>query len=266
MAEAYLTPQKSNKKRKISENSSKGKKKMDLLASALSITGSLPSTNASLTTSTLPSIQETVGMNSLGVESNLSTNISQQPSQATSSDQDSNPVLKHSYHIGGKRYLIFYGNGAIEEVILKKWDGEKVLNKGVRLNLSRFIMILHNVEAINQTLQKIIEGESVKTKIHIGGGYYLSCNTPYKTVGIRLWKLNNSGELYPTNEGQTLKQKEWLEFIKIANEYYASKIEIFTHVPCLLQQDKPGHNKILCPECSVEDPSPQGRVNYDIPI
>ena len=45
-------------------------------------------------------------------------------------------VIKKTFHIGGKRYLVFYGRfGQIEEVIVKEWDGEKVINLGVRLNI-----------------------------------------------------------------------------------------------------------------------------------
>ena len=44
-------------------------------------------------------------------------------------------------------------------------------------------MILHNVEIINHTLEKILKGEDgLNSRIHIGASYYLSVNSPYKTV------------------------------------------------------------------------------------
>ena len=74
-------------------------------------------------------------------------------------------VTKKIFHIGGKRYLVFYGRfGQIEEVIVKEWDGEKVINSGVRLNISKFLMILHNVEVINQSMERIFKGEQEISK------------------------------------------------------------------------------------------------------
>ena len=60
----------------------------------------------------------------------------------------------------------------------------------VKLNLSRFVMILiHNVEIIDHTLDKILEGKpNVDKRIHIGGSFNLFTNSPYKTVAIRVWK------------------------------------------------------------------------------
>ena len=61
--------------------------------------------------------------------------------------------------------------------------------EGVKLNLSRFLMILHNAEIIDHTIDKILKGaQDQETKIHIGASYYLSANSPYKTVAIRMWK------------------------------------------------------------------------------
>ena len=47
--------------------------------------------------------------------------------------------------------------------------------EGVRLNLSRFIMILHNIEIIDHTIDKMLKGDQdLDTKIHIGASYYFS--------------------------------------------------------------------------------------------
>ena len=96
--------------------------------------------------------------------------------------------------------MVFYGpSGSIEEIYIKEWDGEKVTKEGVRLNLSRFLMILHNAEIIDHTIDKILKGaQDQDTKIHIGASYYPSPNSPYKTVAIRVWKKGGTGELFPT--------------------------------------------------------------------
>ena len=183
-------------------------------------------------------------------------------------DEGHMEVIKKTYHIGGKRYLVFHGRyGQIEDIIIKEWDGEKVTNPGVKLNISRFLMILHNAEVINQSMERILKGErEISKRIHLGGGFYLTCNSPYKTIGIRLWKNNASGQLYPTTEGQTLKFTEWEEFVKISNKMFSERVELFIHIPCLMQSDKEGHNKLTCPECGQFDPKPMGEVSFDIPI
>ena len=98
------------------------------------------------------------------------------------------------------------------------------------------------------------------------GGFYVTCNSPYKTIGIRLWKNNASGNLYPTAEGQTLKFAVWQEFVKIGNKMFSERMELYTYIPCLIQMDKEGHNKLTCPECGHFDRKPQGEVSFDIPI
>ena len=63
-----------------------------------------------------------------------------------------NQIYRKNYHLGGRKYVIFYGAaGIIEEIYIKEWDGEKVTMEGVKLNLSRFLMILHNVEIIERS-------------------------------------------------------------------------------------------------------------------
>ena len=104
-----------------------------------------------------------------------------------------NKPYRKNYHLGGKKYAIFYGErDLIDHIQIKEWDGKVVLKEGVKLNRSRFIMILHNVEIINHTLEKILKGEEgLNSRIHIGGSYYLSVNSPYKTVAIRMWRMGN---------------------------------------------------------------------------
>ena len=43
-------------------------------------------------------------------------------------------------------------------------------------------------------------------------------------------------------------------------------MEIFTHVPCLMQPEQAGHNKAFCDECCESDKTPMGEVDFDIPL
>ena len=59
---------------------------------------------------------------------------------------------------------------------------------------------------------------------------------------------------------------EWDEFTKISNKIYSERMEIFTHIPCLMQSDQPGHNKVFCAECCESIKAPMGEVDFDIPL
>ena len=106
---------------------------------------------------------------------------------------------------------------------------------------------------------KILKGEQdLDVKIHIGGSFYLSANSPYKTIAIRVWKQGGTGQLFPTKLGISLS----INFCKVGNNMYAEKMEIFTLIPCLMQSHKEGHNKLSCSECAENDQEAMG----DIPI
>ena len=183
-------------------------------------------------------------------------------------NQTVNQIYRKNYHLGGRKYVIFYGaGGIIEEIYIKEWDGEKVTMEGVKLNLSRFLMILHNVEIIDHTIDKILKGaQDQDTKIHIGASYYLSANSPYKTVAIRMWRKGASGDLFPAKLGISLTLNQWREFCKISNILYVERMEIFTFIPCIMEPGKKGHNKLKCIECADIDQAPMGEVDFDIPI
>ena len=128
-------------------------------------------------------------------------------------------------------------------------------------------MILHNMEILNHSLDKVSKGEEgLNSRIHIGGSYYISVNSPYKTVAIRSWRKGGNGEYLITKNGITLNCGEWSEFTKISNRMCSERMEVFTHVPCLMQPDQPGHSKAFCAECCDSDKSPMGEVDFDIPL
>ena len=142
-----------------------------------------------------------------------------------------------------------------------------VTNPGIKLNISRLVVLLHFSESMSHGLQAICKGDrTVEKKIHLGACYYLTCNSPYKSVAIRLWRQNAKGELFPTTQGISPKPKEWDEVVKISNQMYAERMEIYTCVPCLIHPDKANHNKLTCEECAHLDETPRGEVDIDIPL
>ena len=86
-----------------------------------------------------------------------------------------------------------------------------------------------------------VKGEKeIEKKVHIGGFYYVACNIPYKSVGIRKWKTNAKGDLFPTTED--CKPKEWEEFLKVCSQMYSERMAMYTCIPCLIQPDQPNHS------------------------
>ena len=90
-------------------------------------------------------------------------------------------------------------------------------------------------------------------------GYYLSCASPYKSVGIRLWKLG-AVKLFATNQGINLKMNEWMEMIDVKNDMYVERLDFFRCVSCLIQPNQPGHNPNTCTECIQNSDVSRGKV------
>ena len=103
--------------------------------------------------------------------SDMTSTLSQRNLEEMELNLNINQTYKKTYHLGGRKYVVYYGpKGLIEEIYIKEWDGEKVTMEGIKLNLSRFVVILHNVEIIDHTIDNILKGEQdIDVKIHIGG-------------------------------------------------------------------------------------------------
>ena len=183
--------------------------------------------------------------------------------------ESSLPVAyRRTFHLGSKKYVVFHGEvGQVQSIHLKEWDGQNVTNPGIKLNISKLVVLVHFSEIINQALQAIVKGDkAIEKKVHVGGSYYVACNSPYKSVGIRKWKTNAKGDLFPTTEGISCKPKEWEEFLKVCNQMYSERMELYTYVPCLIQPDQPQHNRLTCEECGHLDESARGEVDVEIPL
>ena len=277
MADAHATTPKNPKRRKMTENSGKTKKNLDILSASMGNVGLIHTTPSTLSGVTTAATSATAAATAVAATAAAAASsnpghisaMNQSGIEGSNQGQNGQNLFKKIYHLGGIRYLIFHGHsGVVEEVILKEWDAARDINKkGVKLNLSKLIMILHNVEIINQAISKIQNGEpEVDVKIHIGQSHYLTCDSEFNTVGVRIWRKFGEGEMKPTKTGQNMSFAQWKEFAKVANEYYATHMEIFTFVPCLLNPYKPDHDRQNCKECGKEEASPQGEVNFDIPI
>ena len=177
-------------------------------------------------------------------------------------------VVRKTYFIGGQKYLIFWGNkGFITDIYIKEFVNGKVINEGVHLNISKMLVILNYVDYMKEPIGRINNGEKdINVKHHIGAGYHISCNSPYKSVGIRLWEKSLRGKIFPTQKGISLKFPEWTELLRVFQEIFLTHQEIYTASSCLLDKDKPNHDASQCQECiSMETPA-LGEVDIMIPL
>ena len=112
---------------------------------------------------------------------------------------------------------------------------------------------------MKEPIQRINNGEKdVNIKYHIGAGYHISCNSPYKNVGIRQWEKSLSG----------LRREfpEWVELMRVFDDIFLTHKEVYLASSCLLDKDKPNHDPSKCDECiSMESPA-LGQVDIIIPL
>ena len=89
-----------------------------------------------------------------------------------------------TFHLGSKKYAVFHGEaGQVQSIHLREWDGEIFTNPGIKLNISKMVVLVHSSELINHDLQAILKcDKEIEKKVHIGGSYYVVCNSPYKSV------------------------------------------------------------------------------------
>ena len=140
-------------------------------------------------------------------------------------------------------------------------------NKEIKLSVPKLVVILHYVEFIMSSIQKKFDGKrEVDSSYHLRSSICVTCASPYRNVSIRFWKTAN-GKRYPTPEGISFKFNEWDEFIKVAQRIYTEYSEIYSCEPCILDEDRSGHDMNTCEECkSALETFCRGEVKEDISL
>ena len=246
----------------VKSNNVSKKRKSDVLGLSKS-KKSLASTSASKITETFEDSLSSLLMSNLPT-----TEYTDNKSDQTNPNECAAAFIKRTFHLGGRKYIIFQGShGLIENIYLKEWEDGEVKNPGIKLSIPKLVVILHYVEFIMTAIRKISEGkEAVDSSYHIGSGIYVTCTTPYRNVSIRFWNTSN-GKRYPTPQGISFNFSEWDEFIKVAQRMYSEYTEIYSCQPCILDEDKSGHKAETCDECRTSQGTDiRGEVNEDIPL
>ena len=80
-------------------------------------------------------------------------------------------TYRRTFHLASKKYVVFHGEaGQVQSIHLKEWVGQIVTNPGIKLNISKLVILVHFSELINHVLQAILKGDKgIEEKVHIGG-------------------------------------------------------------------------------------------------
>ena len=53
-------------------------------------------------------------------------------------------TYRRTFHLGSKKYVVFHGEaGQVQSIHLKEWDGQIVPNPGIKLNISKLVVLVH---------------------------------------------------------------------------------------------------------------------------
>lgn len=144
-------------------------------------------------------------------------------------------------------------------VDIRQWIPETPTSKryptkaGVSLPLSRYKALEVQIPLISTALKKCLEKKDpVALKIHLGGNIFVTVNTPFTCVNLRLWYLNEAGDLRPSYRGIALRSQEWQQFCDISGVIYDFVPELVDITTC-----SESHNTrmqgLRCRECNPND-------------
>ncbi len=87
-------------------------------------------------------------------------------------------------------------------------------SKTIVLPLKRWVKFVKIFHEICEVLLAFTRGEQVDYMKHIGGGFQVCVNTPYRCVNIRKFCQSASGmEIQPTKHGIAMRFDDWYSFI-----------------------------------------------------
>ena len=90
--------------------------------------------------------------------------------------------------------------------------------KGIALDLRRFKSLLLRMDEIREAVSKLIGGEKVNERIHLGDAIFVTVQSPYRCVQIRRYYSLDGKEL-PGRKGIVIRcGDEWANFSKGMNE------------------------------------------------
>jgi hypothetical protein len=183
------------------------------------------------------------------------------PSQAQWNMELNDQELLQSANIIEKDLFKFYlSNGEDRSVtviffrdtdylLFEQWG--KNSYKRVKVYLKQWLEVCDCTERAYKELEKLCKGEKdVSYRQHIGSNMYVDIHAPYRCVHIRRFLPNNKGELKATEEGVSLRLREFDELCNKMQEI-ADLTELNKVVRCLDQSDHANRMGFLaCSNCN----------------
>ena len=134
-----------------------------------------------------------------------------------------------------------------------KRDGSLIpTKKGIALSPMRWMSLISLAERIEDTLEKIKKGETVKERYPVSGPVFVQMSSPFWTVHVREWfKDPKDGAVKPGCKGIMLKHGEWAKLMQCSSAIYTNMPELSTIRPCYLEDDHMNQEgAMMCSECN----------------
>jgi len=144
------------------------------------------------------------------------------------------------------RATYYKGQPRIDIRRWKKLKDERVIptKKGVSLPPQRWLRLINERERVDKLLERVMSGENICERIHIGGPLYGEVKYPFWTVQLReMYMDKKSGEIKHSKRGIILTSSEWRYIMNAAEEIKEKMPHVSNSIPCYLQDD---HNNQVC--------------------
>ena len=117
----------------------------------------------------------------------------------------------------------------------------------VSIELQRWYKMRQAEEHVKAQIQEILSGNSVESKVHLGGLYFIQVSSRYSNVQIRQYAMPNTGpkRLYATKFGISMSIPEYAYFSCLVEEFTKRIKRYKSLVPCFTRAS----HSDSCVEC-----------------
>ena len=142
---------------------------------------------------------------------------------------------------------------------LRKWtkSGEKLIptTKGIRMSLECFVRLVRLRDVSQEFLDKVKTGAEVHEKLLVGGPIFIKIDSPFITIHIREYYVDNERKMRPGKKGIILKSREWNQLLQIVSQDMDGVIPGFSSMtPCYNSVDHSNLEGMMnCQVCNYFD-------------
>ena len=148
-----------------------------------------------------------------------------------------------TYEVGEKRFIL------VNEDEIRLFEEES--SKAATFTYPRWAQFVENFDDVDNAVSKLVKGEEVSVRLHIGGAWHVSVTTGYRCVDIRQFYLAKDGSTKATRTGIALRLPEWDRMKQVVDEMKANHPKVANAVPCWTQTDHFNQEAaLMCSECN----------------